>query len=300
MDPGDGGRGDEDSPDGADGGRTQIPVENSNGGDGGNALVKDATGNLFGVGGKGGKLEIIGGNGGFGLDGCSVFPIKNGGDGGDGGFITGSDGKGGTGKTDGDPGGVEVFEFTSMGGIAGDGEPEFGIGGFKGLDLIIPRGPRTNTGRSFEDGDDGVPCDLAFNVGITVKSGGDPNGHEEFIELGAVTMISLRMLTSGTIEFTSSSAEWIKTDGPVAADGSFTTTGTGTAATIPGVPVSFDGEVVLDADGVVTGITGMLVYDTSNLVLPPQPDPPDGDGMRHEVNYNLAGTVKPPPAGGEG
>jgi len=161
------------------------------------------------------------------------------------------------------------------------------------VSLVPATGTTAQITDSFDKGEDGKLCKFSFNVGIAVKEGGDPNGHEEFIKLGTVGMIMAQLLPGGQIEFTSGSVIWIKTMGAVGADGAFNTTGAGTVAGFNGVQVTFMGTIDLDGDGKITGITGMLVYDAPNSVLPPQ-DPDEGDGLRHNANYNLTGTLKPP------
>ena len=70
--------------------------------------------------------------------------------------------------------------------------------------------------------------------------------------------------------------------------------GNGSAAGFNGVQVTFEGDIALDGDGQITGITGMLVYDSANNVFPAQQPQPDGDGARHPAKYDLSGTLKPP------
>ena len=226
------------------------------------------------------------------------FLLERGGNGGPGGTLTGGNGDGGLGganaELSGTPGDLLV-EDAGNGGDGGDGAPEKSIGGAAGTNGLIPiKGTTPTITDGLAKGADGELCKFGFNVAITVKEGGDPNGHEELIQLGNVTMIMAQLLPGGMIEFTSGSVLWIKTTGSVGADGSFNTTGSGRAAGFDNTPVTFMGTPVLDGEGRVTGINGMLVYDSTNSVLPKQQDPPDGDGMRHPANYNLTGTLKPP------
>ncbi|GMR13991.1 MAG: hypothetical protein BMS9Abin29_2218 [Gemmatimonadota bacterium] len=293
---GDGGKGSKEFPIGAQG--PDITVQ---GGLGGTVLSLSFGTRPPGRGGDGGIGRFVGGNGGLGWNSCednSMF--ERGGDGGPGGTLTGGNGGAGFGVTlgtpsDGAPGALLVDD-SGNGGDGGDGAPEKSLGGAAGTNGLAPvDGTSATITNGLEKGADGKPCDFNFNVAITVKSGGDPNGHEEFIRLTTVTMITARLTSPGVIEFTSTaSVLWINTTGAVGTDGSFTTTGVGRAAGFNGTPVTFDGTVALDGEGRVTGINGMLVYDSTNSVLPAQQPPPDGDGLRHPANYNLTGTLKPP------
>lgn len=243
MDAGDGGNGDVEFKNGASGGSVFNAEMDSNGGNGGDALTKDAGGNLIGNGGRGGKLEVTGGNGGFGFDGCAAVPITSGGDGGSGGFFSGNDGPGGTGKAMGDPGGVEVFEFTGMGGDGLDGEPLWGFGGGKGQDGIAARGPRTNTGRNFEDGIDGKSCHTGiYDFVVSVLS--DPAHHHDFIQLlNAILSIDLaEFFPDLSAAFSATgSFPFVDVTGTRDAEGNVTATGIGTVAGFPGISVSLTG-----------------------------------------------------------
>ncbi|GMR13051.1 MAG: hypothetical protein BMS9Abin29_1250 [Gemmatimonadota bacterium] len=288
---GNGGKGNKDFPDGARGGNAKAF-----GGEAGSMKFLDNLGGgmFLGDAGAGGSAFFSGSNGGKGFDKCTLGKVTPGGKGGPGGDLTGKGGLGGfRGPNREGPAGDVAISDAGNGGQGGDGDKP-GTGGAAGSDVVIVLGSESRTGMSFQDGDDGKPCEFNFDVGITVKAGGDPNGHEEFIKLTTVTMIKAELLAGGGIEFTSGSTRWIKTTGTVGADGSFNTTGTGVAAGFSGVQVTFDGDIALDADGQITGITGMLVYDSANSVLPAQQPPPEGDGLRHPANYNLTGTLKPP------
>ncbi len=264
-------------------------------------LFPSAEPDAGGIAGDGGAAQFVGGDGGLGWDACNAgFLFERGGDGGSGGTLTGNNGERGRnassefGQTLGQHG-VLLVQATGNGGDGKDGAPAKSNGGAAGTNGVTPVDGTTATiTNSFEKGTDGELCKHNFNVGITVKSGGDPNGHEEFITLTTVTMIMAQITAPGVIEFTSDRVIWVKTTGAVGADGSFTTTGNGRVAGTTGVPVTFDGTVVLDGDGKITGINGMLVYDSTNSHLPPQEPQPAGDGLRHPANYNLSGTLQPP------
>ncbi len=273
------------------------PRMTARGGLGGVLNTNEASGtDVSGVNGKGGLARFLGGSGGVGWNACEKGFFRKGGLGGTGGFLRGGGGSVGT-TTPGRPPGLPgetLVEGAANGGVSGDGIDPLTMGGPKGTNsLLPPDGTTAQITDSFEKGDDGELCKFNFNVGITVKADGDPNGHEEFIELTTVGMIMAQLLPGGQVEFTSGSILWIKTMGTVGANGSFSTSGVGTAAGIPGVPVTFNGTIVLDGEGKITEINGMLVYDSSNSVLPAQPPPPDGDGLQHPANYNLIGTFKP-------
>ena len=87
------------------------------GGNGGLAQARDLAGLAVGMGGNGGDINIFGGRGGNGFDGCSVDPNVMGGDGGAGGQATGGTGTPGTGETDGNDG------TATYGAGAGNGIP---------------------------------------------------------------------------------------------------------------------------------------------------------------------------------
>ena len=289
---GDGGKGSMDFPIGAMG-----PDMLVRGGAGGTVLSLSFGARPPGTPGNGGLARFVGGNGGMGWNACEDnFLLERGGNGGPGGVLDGGNGEAGLGGANGELSGTPgdlLVEDAGNGGDGGDGAPANSVGGAAGTNGLIPVDGTTATiTDGLAKGEDEEPCEFGFNVAITVTS--DPNGHEEFIQLTTVTMITAKLLPDGQIEFTSGSVLWIETTGAVGADGSFTTTGSGRAAGFNNTPVTFDGTIVLDAEGRVTGITGMLVYDSSNSVLPPQPDPPDGDGMRHPAEYSLTGTLKPP------
>jgi len=265
-----GGAGNREFPQGGDG-----PILSSLGGGGGsvsNAL--DPVNNLpdgSGVDGSGGVARVVGGSGGPGWSTCTTGYFDNGGRGGDGGEIFGGAGLGRDAVQ-----GPTIIEDAGNGGVSGDGVEEPTMGGPKGTDNLSSSASTTTRTNSFQEGEEGKLCTFVFDVTITVTS--DPNDHETHIELTTVTMISAQILPDGKIKFTSADGIWIETNGDLAADVSFTTTGSGRAAIFDGVPVMFDGSVTVDPEGFITALNGTLVYDSSNSVLPPQPDPPDGTG----------------------
>ncbi len=331
MDPGDGGDGDVDFIDGAAGGNSYKPeapagpapprmvlsglrraalvAAESNGGDGGKAEVTDAGGALVGNGGMGGALAVTGGHGGFGFDGCSVFPVTNGGNGGLGGTFEGNDGPGGTGKADGMPGGVEVIDLTGIGGDGLDGEWLPGIGGWGAGDALEPRGPKIDSGNNFKDGKDGTNCHTGFfNLIVSVLE--DSGGHNPFIQLLAMTQLYLSLadfISDGSSSFlTSSTSPFVDVTGTRDSEGNVWADGVGIVAGFPGIYVTLSGLLSCDGSfffeyimGAAFGLPGgyPITYGLSGTMQPPSQASIRGPRVRPWSN---APPSKAPPVPGRG
>ncbi|MEQ8329359.1 MAG: Ig-like domain-containing protein [Longimicrobiales bacterium] len=284
---GDGGDGDADNPNGAAGGTTRLT-----GGEGGPVTLFDNRGNVFaGNAGDGGGISFAdgltldeSGLGGMGWSDCQVGSIKAGGNGGAGSPAIGTPGQGGLRGTTraGQPGTVNYFRYGN-GGNAGDGAPA-GSGGAASDNTLAVGAVGRITPRSLQPGTDGSPCAVAIEPGISVTS--DPNGHAPFIGLGAVSSLSVQPGADGVLTVTGN-GPWVTLTGTVAADGSFELTGTGTVAGFPGVTITFNGKLSLDANMRVTGISeGVLTMDAANDVLPP-----NGAGQRNPTVYSVTGSA---------
>lgn len=90
---------------------------------------------------------------------------------------------------------------------------------------------------------------------------------------------------NGAITITGPSP-WVELTGTVASDGSFTAQGRGSVAGFPGVLVTFTGILQFDANGMATGITGTLIADAENSILPA-----NMSGVRNPAVYNVTGTL---------
>lgn len=265
---GNGGNGNDQFPDGADGGAMAVE-----GGEGGEALTRDLAGTTIGTSGDGGDVFVAMAVGGLGKNRCHL--PKPGGKGGTGGAASGMPGTAGQGDNPGTDGSINVAAGTGDGGDGGDGLP-VGNGGDAGADSMTgnrnpPAGP------AFEQGEDGDPCKA--NVEVSVIS--DPNGHEPFIGLTAVTQLTFTleggdflMVGNGVLP---------DMQGTIDAAGNFSLTGMGTLAGFPNVDVVFEGTI---SDGV---IDGTLTADADNDQFPA-----DGGGTRNPPVYRVMGTVPPP------
>lgn len=158
-----GGDGNEVFKDGAKGG-----VISAEGGDGGDALIKDLDGNVAADGGDGGPSAYERGNGGTGWSDCqdpnNTVP---GGNGGAGGATFGRQGRGGNGAAKGLDGGT-TFTNVANGGDGGDGDGP-GSGGAAGADNVTEVGTRVDNDPTHEPGGDGSPCPKPAPAGVTLN-----------------------------------------------------------------------------------------------------------------------------------
>lgn len=255
ADAGDGGNGNQAFPDGAPGGDIDDAANNlvgAEGGQGGDALTKNAAGTIVGLGGVGGAVEVTGGIGGVGFNGCSVSPVVNGGNGGDGGLITSLDGRGGTGQGGmrAASGGTTATGPLGNGGEGGNGEPTPGIGGIGTLgDGIQSNGPRTNTQPQFKDGADGMDCHSGtYSVSVSVKS--DPGGHNPFIGLGSLIQLSIlleQFSADGSVIIVSGGFPFVTVTGTRDTQGIVDAIGQGTVAGFSNVQITLVGQLNCDA-----------------------------------------------------
>ena len=96
----------------------------------------------------------------------------------------------------------------------------------------------------------GGPEGGAADVEITVAEGGDPAGHQPFVEEDAAMPGRLDVTISGDTITISGAAPFVEVTGTIAAGGSITAGGAGTVAGRPGVSVAFEGSLI---DGVLSG-----------------------------------------------
>jgi len=96
----------------------------------------------------------------------------------------------------------------------------------------------------------GGPEGGTYSVDIAVAEGGDPAGHQEFVEQAAPMPGELEVIVEdGTITIRGD-APFVEVTGTIGDDGSFTATGSGTVAGRPNVTVAFEGTLT---DGTLAG-----------------------------------------------
>ncbi len=153
---GNGAAGTKPKPDGGHGGSNKGV-----GGKGGNADAKGfpppVGGQRFADGGDGGGVVFQKALGADGYDNCVVPLGPRAGDGGKGGGASGTDGLGGNGAADGDPGGV-TYVTTGNGANGGDDFTDVGDGGAAGTSTVTEHPPVVGKDTSFKPGNDGEPC----------------------------------------------------------------------------------------------------------------------------------------------
>ena len=181
--------------------------------------------------------------------------------------------------TNAEPGDL-IYGQVGIGGNGGDGLTP-GSGGAAGTGDVLEPANVIGKASSFKPGTDGNGCDLAAGVSISVTS--DPNGHEPFILYTTISGVTLSPHADGTITLTSQDSRWVTLNGTLSGD-AFTASGTGTVAGYPNVGVSITGTLTRDANGRVTGFTGTITIDGSQL-------PADSGGHHNNVTYTIAGGI---------
>lgn len=280
---GNGGAGSETFPNGANGGMTRLT-----GGDAGPVTLYDNRGGVFlGTGYDGGGAGFYNvsltrtASGGHGWSDCRVGNVRPGGNGGDAGTAIGAVGDPSTrgSGTEGNTGNVAYAAFGN-GGNGGDGLAP-GTGGDPSDNTLVIGPVITVIEPSLQRGTDGNPCSFGVDASVQVTS--DPNGHAPFIALSPSTLTVT--MGEGNAITISGNGNWVTVTGTVDSEGNFITSGSGTVAGYSNVPVSFEGMLILDANGRATGIkSGVLTMDSSNTNLPP-----NGDGVRNPAVYSVTG-----------
>lgn len=156
ADGGNGAAGTEAHPDGGFGGDMKAV-----GGEGGDALARRPAppagdGQLAGDGGDGGKATFKNGNGADGWDNC-IDLVRLAGEGGRGGPASGEDGEGGSGRVEGEDGGV-TYSANSNGAQGGDHFVAPGEGGAAGGETVNEHGAAVGRDTSFKPGQPGKLC----------------------------------------------------------------------------------------------------------------------------------------------
>lgn len=285
---GNGGAGNEAFPNGADAGPGSATV-----GEAGSVTFFDNRSGMYvGRGGLAGGIFLGDyglarkGSGGAGWSDCRVGNLVPGGLGGSGATVLGTAGLPGMvgGVRSAGQGSVTLVKQWGNGADGGDGLAP-GMGGAAGDYLFA--NPVTlytlGAGPRLQPGQPGNACEVGVQPSVAVES--DENGHAPFIGFGALGQLAVTLGTGGTLTITGP-APWVTLTGTVAADGSFTLSGSGTVAGFPGVGITMTGMLTLDDESRVVGISNStLTVDATNSVLPP-----DGDGNRHPAIYSVTGS----------
>lgn len=255
---GNGGAGNKNYPTGANGGSMAAQ-----GGDGGDASSQGGA-QYLGDGGDAGSAYLSGGKGGKGADMC---PTGDGGIGGFGGDGTTVKSNGGAGVNAGLDGGELVADHTGDGGDGGDGVNP-GLGNIGGT-------PDTqhNWPKAFLPGVDGSACTMTVTLDVSVTVNDDPAGHNPYVAMYEVTQVTVTV-TGNDITITGPSP-WITVTGTLDGD-TFSATGSGTAAGVSDVAADLEGTITRDADGNITGISGLLIVGVNGELY--------GTPIKYDVN----------------
>ncbi|MEX2527096.1 MAG: Ig-like domain-containing protein [Gemmatimonadota bacterium] len=263
--------------------------------------------------GDGGNATWRGGRGGDGApDVC-----EPGGEGGRGGDASGRAGEAGTTDvatglaiTPGTPG-VGTLDAFGHGGNGADGTGGGDAGAGGGNATEAPTGGvAPDPAGSFLPGGPGadLPCAFSTLMDLIWQVASDPSGHAPFVNFQSVANavfvfeaqeLLLTLRESGPL-FSLSGA----VTGPSGAPGgpagavtpgifTFSLSGTGMAAGFPGVLVTFDGTLEVDDQGNIRSLSGEMVIDANNNVLPP-----NEMGQRNPLVYDVSATPTPPDAAG--
>lgn len=291
---GNGGAGSAAFKDGADAG-TSTGV----GGDAGPLTIVDnrGSGQFLGMGAEGGFVgfgltkevypELLTGSGGAGWSDCRVGNVEPGGMGGLGSIAAGALGQPSP-KGSAREGGEASFLIFHWGngGDGGDGVDPGTGGAPADISAFISSSAPEVQQPSLQPGANGSSCATDMAADVVVES--DKNGHDPYTQYSTVSRLTATLGPDGQIQI-SGSGPWVTLTGTVSPDGSFDVSGTGTVAGYPGVTITMSGQLTMDSDGRITGISAStLVLDAANNVFPP-----NGQGVRNSPVYSVTATTNP-------